>query len=231
MQNLEVIDAHMHTWDFKKYRYPWLQEDSRPMWIGNYDTIKKTYLLQDYLHDTAECNVVGSIHMQAQMKGPAEQETQWVDACAKEAGYPVGIVGFCDLSSDDAEKTIERHVEFSSIAGIRQDLNWHHEPFYRFCHSPALMTDSKWLRNFKLLKKYNLSFDLQIYAAHQSEEAYQLVKDNEDTTFILNHSGAPYDRSSDGVILWLKGMRRFWLRDVRPQLDRGESRRAYWARG
>jgi len=208
MNDLKIIDAHMHTWDLDKNRYPWLQENAREMWLGDFSPLKKSYLIDRYLDDIKGCNVTKCIHLQAQMSGEAHIETEWLQEAKERTGFPSGFIGFCDLSRDDAENVILRHMEYSAIRGIRQDLNWHKDPFYRFCDDPNLMQDRTWSKNFKLLQKNALSFDLQIYAAHQHEAAYQLIKLNEGTNFVLNHSGAPYDKSKEGMELWLKGIKK-----------------------
>ncbi len=44
-------------------------------------------------------------------------------------------------------------------------MNWHPDPAKTFIQRPDLLTDAAWLRGFGLLKKYDLSFDLQLYPA------------------------------------------------------------------
>ena len=201
-----VVDAHMHMWDLQSHRYPWLQEKAREMWIGDFSELKKSYLIDDYLRDIENCNVVKSVHLQAQMAGDPVVETLWLQDIANNHAYPNAIIGFCNLMDKDAEETIERHVMSTNMRGIRQDLNWHKDPFYRFCDEEKIMQNPVLKKNMRLLAKHELSFDLQIYAAHQYEDAYQLVKNNSDITFVLNHSGAPYDRSKQGIKMWIQGI-------------------------
>lgn len=73
------------------------------------------------------------------------------------------IVGFCDLSSPDAETVLQRQCEHKRMRGIRNMLNYHEErkEFNAVSHDNYL-TDPNWIRGFGLLKKYNLSFELHI---------------------------------------------------------------------
>jgi predicted TIM-barrel fold metal-dependent hydrolase len=56
-----------------------------------------------------------------------------------------------------------------------------------------------------LLQKYDLSFDLQIYAS-QMHDAAELAARHEGTTIILDHAGMPIDRDPESLALWHRGM-------------------------
>ena len=55
---------------------------------------------------------------------------------------------------------------------------------------PSLLEDSTWRRNLSLLKKFDFSFDLQVYP-QQMDQACALVKEHPDLQFILCHTGQP----------------------------------------
>ncbi|GAB4561071.1 MAG: amidohydrolase [Haliangiales bacterium] len=203
MTLLPIVDAHMHMWDYENHKYPWLQGTYREFWFGDYRKLRKNYLLANYLADVRSQNVVKCVHLQAQWDhSDPIGETTWLQGIADEHGYPHGIIGFCDFRQDDADQVLAAHAEYRNVRGIRQDINWHPDPFYRFCEDKDLMTDPKWLRNFALLEKYGFSFDLQIYAGHQGEDAYQLVKNHPNIQFLLDHSGSPEDKSPEGKQRW-----------------------------
>jgi predicted TIM-barrel fold metal-dependent hydrolase len=69
-----------------------------------------------------------------------------------------------------------------------------------------MMDDTTWRGGFRLLRKYGLSFDLQIYPS-QMADAARLATDHPDTAIILNHAGMPVDQDDAGVGIWHKGMR------------------------
>jgi predicted TIM-barrel fold metal-dependent hydrolase len=204
-----IIDAHMHLWDLTNHRYPWLQERKREMWIGDFSSLQRDYLIEDYLADAAAHGVVKSVHLQAQWDhSDPIGETAWLQGIADRRGFPHGIVGFCQLDAADAAAVLEGHLAFRGVRGIRHDINWHPDALYRFCERPDYMRDAAWRRGLSLLERHGLSFDLQIYAGHQGDDAYQLVADFPGIQFILDHSGAPYDRSADGVARWHGALRR-----------------------
>jgi len=95
---------------------------------------------------------------------------------------------------------------FANVKGVRQIVNWH--PDARFSFTPNdLLIDSTWRSGYALLKKYGLSFDLQLYA-NQMEAAADLARRHPETLVIVNHAGMPVDRDPDGIALWRNGMKR-----------------------
>jgi len=67
--------------------------------------------------------------------------------------------------------------------------------------------DAAWRRGFALLRRYGLSFDLQIYWP-QMGMALALARAYPDTVLALNHFGMPVDRSAAGVAAWAGAMAR-----------------------
>lgn len=206
--NQSIVDAHTHLWDLTHHYYPWLQDRVHEMWIGDYSSIRRDYLVEDYLKDTKNQRVVQSVHLQAMFdpKDPVG-ETRWLQACAARTGFPHAIVGFANFEEQDIERTLDAHAQFANLRGIRMDLNWHVNPLYRFAEAPDIMTRPRWRAGFAHLRKYQLSFDLQIYAAYQAEDAARLVDEYSDVLFIMDHAGAPMDRSVEGIEAWRRGLR------------------------
>jgi predicted TIM-barrel fold metal-dependent hydrolase len=56
-----------------------------------------------------------------------------------------------------------------------------------------------------LLRRFGLSFDLQLYPA-QMTDAAELAHANPDTLIILNHAGMPVDRDEAGIRRWRRGI-------------------------
>jgi predicted TIM-barrel fold metal-dependent hydrolase len=102
---------------------------------------------------------------------------------------------------------LDGHAATSLVRGIRQILNWHDEPTLRIASAPDLMEQAAWRRGFSLLRRYDLSFDLQIYWP-QMGMAHALARAFPDTVLVLNHFGMPVDRSPEGVRRWAAAMTR-----------------------
>lgn len=206
MAKRKIVDAHHHLWDLGHgYNYPWLQDKpSGKGMLGDLKPIACDYLLRDYRADTANYDVVGSVHIEAVPADPVI-ETRWLQETTKSEGLPSGIVARVELHKPDAEKVIAEQANFPKVRGVRHIVNWHRDPKYTFTDHDFL-TDDAWLAGFRLLRKYDLSFDLQLYPA-QMGDAAELARRNPGTLIIVNHAGMPLERDEAGLALWREGMR------------------------
>ena len=207
--NQPIVDAHMHLWDLDKIRYPWLTPPLPLGITGDVSSIAKTYLLDDYLRDaggaTGKLQVAKVVHVEAGAN-PADslKETRWLQSIADARGYPQALVAHAELNSPNVETLLAEHASHRNVRGIRQILNWHPDP--NKTYTPRdLLADPTWERGFALLRKYGLSFDLQIYPG-QMHVAAQLAARHPDTPIIVNHTGMPVDRDAAGLQAWRAGM-------------------------
>jgi predicted TIM-barrel fold metal-dependent hydrolase len=172
-------------------------------------SIAKTYLLDDYLRDAggerAKTPVTKVVHVEAGAN-PADslKETRWLQSVADARGYPQALVAHAELHNPNVESLLAEHASHRNVRGIRQILNWHPDP--RKTYTPRdLLADPLWQQGFALLRKYGLSFDLQIYPG-QMHAAAQLAARHPDTQVIVNHTGMPVDRDATGHQAWRAGM-------------------------
>ncbi|MBX5132403.1 amidohydrolase family protein [Rhizobium lentis] len=202
-----IIDPHHHLWDLENYSYPWLCQPGEPVApiAGSLRPIMKTYLLDDYMADAKKWNVVKDVHLDA-LSADIIAETKWLQDIKNRTGKPNGFVAHADLEAPDVDEVLAAHAKCKDTRGIRQILNWHPDPKYTFNQRSDLLTDPHWLKGYKLLKKYDFSFDLQLYP-HQMPAAAKVAADNPETIVNLNHTGMPLERDDAGVQLWRDGMR------------------------
>ena len=208
LESQATIDPHHHLWDIGHNRYPWLQEDVlKPRLEGDIRAIAKDYLLDDYLRDARNQNVVKSVHIECGWD-PADPvgETEWLQKLSDKYGYPCGIVARATLDAPDIERILEAHTSFRGVRGIRHAINWHADPGKTYVDRPDLIKTPAWRHGFSLLQRYGLSFDLQLYPA-QMADAAELAHVYPNTVIILEHAGMPVDRDPEGLSLWRRGMR------------------------
>ena len=206
---MQVVDPHVHLWDLKTHHYPWLANPG-VSFVGDARELKHDYLLADLLAEAGEIEILKVVHVEAN-HDPADpvEETRWLQSVANEAGsrgMPNGIVAAADLATPNAQQVLEAHAAFANTRGIRQILNVHEKKLFDYI-GRHLMRDPVWRENFGLLRRYNLSFDLQLYPS-QMEEAVALARAHADTQIIVNHAGMFVDRNSvAGYRAWREGMR------------------------
>jgi len=204
---MSLVDAHHHFQDLNVHYYPWLSDRDRPPQLeGDLDPIRINYLPADYARDVGSARVYKTVHVQNGWD-PTDPvgETRWLQALAELSSWPTVIVAFADLSAPGVERVLEMHKASSAVRGIRQILNWHEDPALRVASAPDLMEQSVWRRGYALLRKLELSFDLQIYW-FQMAQARSLAAAYPETTVAVNHFGMPVDRSSQGIADWARAM-------------------------
>ncbi|ABQ35380.1 amidohydrolase [Bradyrhizobium sp. BTAi1] len=206
MSDFPIIDPHHHLYDLENHRYPWLQDGVKPAAFGDYTAICHSYLVEDFLADCKNQNVVKSVHLDVGFD-PDDPvgETKWLQAVADQNGFPHGIVGYANLAQPNVRDVLEAHLAYPNFRGIRQSLNYHPDPAKTYLDRPGVCREPEWRRGFALLRDLGLSFDLQIYYP-QMQEAYELARDFPDTQIILNHTGMQVD-GHDHFEAWKTGMK------------------------
>jgi predicted TIM-barrel fold metal-dependent hydrolase len=203
---MQVVDPHIHLWDLSTHHYPWLA-NPQTSFVGDARDLQHDYLLADLLRDAEDIEVLKLVHVDAN-HDPADpvEETRWLQSVADKDGMPNGIVAGADLSAENAEQVLEAHAAFANTRGIRQILNVHRNKLYDYV-GRHYMREPQWRKHFALLRRFGMSFDLQLYPS-QMEEAAQLAREHADTQFIVNHAGMFVDRdSTPGYRAWREGMR------------------------
>ncbi|EEA04461.1 amidohydrolase 2 [Burkholderia sp. H160] len=206
---MQVVDSHIHLWDLKTHRYPWL-ENPGVSFVGDARDLKHDYLLDDLLGEAGDIDVLKIVHVEAN-HDPADpvEETRWLQSTADRAascGMPNAIVAAVDLSAQNAPALLEAHASFANTRGIRQILNVHDNKLFDYV-GRHYMREPQWREHFALLRRYGLSFDLQLYPS-QMEEAAALARAHADTLLVVNHAGMFVDRNSvAGYRAWREGMR------------------------
>ena len=202
---MKIIDAHFHLWDLDENHYPWLVDESRPSLVQGRAALRRNYLATDFLRDVGDVEVVAGVHIQAE-HDPRDhvRETRWLQDVAtrpESRGFPQAIVANADLASADAEAVLEQHASFANVRGIRQALHRRlddAEPY-----DP--LEDPAWVRQFPLLARYGLSFDLQLFP-RQARAALDLIRRNPYVQFVLTHAAMPFLRDAENVALWARSV-------------------------
>jgi len=212
MDNIKIVDAHHHLWDLnnKDTKYSWLMVTEGEAFFGDYAAIRKNYLLEDYIEDSKNQNIIKSVHVQAEHDDDKPvNETAWLQNLADthSSKLPNAIVAFADFSKNNVSEILDAHQEYKNTRGIRQILSYNKdEPKYSHAKED-FMKKSTWVENFKYIRNRNLSFDIQIYK-HQMEDAANLANKYNDVLFILNHTGEPCYQSKEYIESWEQNMKK-----------------------
>ncbi|QIE55793.1 amidohydrolase family protein [Pikeienuella piscinae] len=201
-----MIDAHHHIW--RQRDLPWLMGPEQPRIFGPYGSIRRDYLIDEYLDDLKGTGITKSVYVQTNWAVDRfEDEAAWVQSVADEAGWPHAIVAYADFTREDVRPQLDRLAKYPLMRGVRQQLHSHENALYRFASRPDLATDPRVQRNVAALADYGWSFDLQVFA-DQMEGAASLAAACPGVTFVLQHAGMLEDVSDAGRRAWRAGMER-----------------------
>ena len=81
MNDLKIVDAHHHLWDLQNEEtsYPWLMVSKGEAFFGDYGAIRKSYLLENFIKDAKNQNLIKSVHVQAEHDdSDPVKETKWL---------------------------------------------------------------------------------------------------------------------------------------------------------
>lgn len=176
--------------------------------FGAYDSMRRDYLIDEYMRDAKSGGVVKSVHVQANWR-PEDvgvEEAEWVRSVSDETGWPHAIVAFADVSSDGLRDVLARLARIKGVVGIRQQLHWHENPQYRYASRPDVFTSAAWQNNLARLQDHDFSFELQLFESQMADGAALAAK-LPGITFILQHAGMIEDMSPAGWERWRVGMR------------------------
>lgn len=205
---MQIIDAHHHFWDIERNYLPWLRDEPPIAFrYGDYSGLKRNYLPEDYRRDAGRFEVISSVFIETEWD-PEDPvgETRWVGDLKSRDSLPSVMVAQAWLDRDDAEAVLTSHGQTEFVRGIRHKPRAVKSPDLVENDAPGSMGDPKWRAGFAMLRPNGLSFDLQTPWWHL-REARALADDFGDTTIILNHTGLPSDRSSEGLRGWREALK------------------------
>lgn len=201
LETQKIIDTHHHLWDPTNGKYDWLIAEG-------HEVFNKIYLHKQFEQDIANLNLIKSVHVQAEINlSDTIYETQWLqeyynNQSLNDRKLPNAIIGFADFLDIKVEQTLQEHLNYPNFRGIRQILNFDKKNKNISHATFDYLKHDLWIKNFGLLKKFDLLFDLSILI-NQTEDAENLIKKYDSTLFIINHTLCPHDISNQNINLWL----------------------------
>lgn len=175
MNELSIVDSHVHWWNPAQLRYPWL--DGLP-------ALNRAFLPVDFAAASANSNVGKIIFVECGCK-PEQSlaEVNWISDLAKAEPRIKGIVAHADLEKGEpVHADLEKLAANPLVKGVRRNLQGERDA--AFCLQPEFVTGAK------LLAEFGFTFDLCI-RPEQLRSVAELVSRVPQTTFALDHFGKP----------------------------------------
>jgi L-fuconolactonase len=173
MPDLPVVDSHVHLWDPRRFRMPWLDGNAQ---------LDRPFGPIEFTHDSDGFGLEGVVYVQVDVT-PAYGllEVRWA---ANQGGLVAGIVAWAPIE-DGA--TVGSYLDAlldidPRIKGVRRLIQSETDP--EFHVRPGF------LEGLRLLPRYGLSFDICI-RHDQLARSIQMVRACPETMFVLDHLGKP----------------------------------------
>ena len=198
MPKFDFVDTHIHLYDMKHpelFYAHWQPGVPHPVLGDRIQRLaERSYFVEDYIAETRNANVTKAVHVQAAIgsKDPVK-ETEWLQEAADRTGFPHGIVAYADLRDPGVEHVLERHCQYPNMRGIR-DFSYADHPVGPDFH-----------RGFALLEKYDLRPSMNAQWQHM-ETLRDLAGKFPNITIVVDHAGAPAERTPEYFENWKQGM-------------------------
>lgn len=175
MPSFPIVDTHLHIWDLKRLRYPWL---------ASVPKLNRDHLIDEYRKVCGPVQVAKMVFLQCEADfAQFQEEADWVTEVAALDPRIRGIVPWAPLEKGDAaEADLARLAANPLIKGIRRIIQF--EADQEFCLKPSFV------RGVQLLPRHGLSFDLCINHK-QLGNTLKLVKQCPNVKFIMDHIAKP----------------------------------------
>jgi L-fuconolactonase len=169
-----IVDAHVHFWDPRVLRYPWLD---------GLAALDRPFAPADF--DAATTSVSVAQMVVVECDGPPTQhvaEVQYFEDLAARDERIAGVVAFVDLTEPSTrDPALDAARASPLVRGIRQNIQGRPSGF---------CTQSAFVEGVRAAGARGLSFDL--CATHeQLGDVVALVRACPGTRFILDHGGKP----------------------------------------
>ncbi len=181
MPTQPIVDAHLHVWDPRRLRYPWLEGNA---------LLNRPWLMADYDAATAGTTVEAMVFVQCETDpAQAADEAAWVAGLATEDSRIRGMVAWAPLEKGRAaEAEVAALACHSILRGVRRIIQF--EPDLNFCLRPAFQ------EGVRMLADFGLSFDICVDHRHM-ENLLRFAAAVPEVPMMLDHIGKPAIR--DGL--------------------------------
>jgi predicted TIM-barrel fold metal-dependent hydrolase len=198
-----ILDCHQHFYDAGRFRYPVFETRSAgiEMLVGDYSSLPRVYVPEDYARDSDGLNVVHTVWAEFVSDDPVE-EVRWANQLAEATGRPKGIIASVDFLDPTLNRVLEEHTSMGHVRCVRQHLGWHPKnPALRFAARPDLLSDYAWRDRVAALRGRGLVCELEVFGS-QLWDLVPVAVAYPDIQFVLPVMGWPLDLTVDGYKDW-----------------------------
>jgi L-fuconolactonase len=181
MPHFPIIDTHLHLWDPSWIAYSWQKGNA---------LLNRKYQVEDYQRDSNGIDVEAMVFLECHVddapgSGQYIREIEFVEHEAQRDPRIRAIVAKVPLERGKAVEQIldEMITRFPKLRGIRRIPEFEADP-------RGFMLNSQFIEGVRLLKQYNLHFELNVNYT-QMDDALEFLERVPDVPIVLDHCGKP----------------------------------------
>jgi len=180
------IDAHQHFWKYNPIKHSWISDEM--------SAIRKDFGPVELYQVLQETQLDGSIAVQVD---ETTDETSYLFDLAAENKFIKAVVGWVDLRSEGIEERLQVFQNQSKLAGFRAIMQGQEDDAY--------LSNPVFLKNIKLLAKYDYTYDLLIFH-NQLPSLIRFTDKLPDNKLILDHIAKP-DIKNRNIKAWKENIK------------------------
>lgn len=203
-----LIDTHHHLWALDGHiHYDWLT--TPPFYndfLGDYSAICRPFLCKDlYSQVPSQYKLLASVHCEAECRrSDWLKEVAWIDQTAKHcwSSNKVAMVQsiWVDLFDSNLDATLsDIKNTYPSVRGIRC------KPDLACIDQTPKSYLQQWHKTLTIFSNHQMLWELRLPDSYLPW-AYELLKNHQELTVVINHCGLPWDRSQKGILAWQKSL-------------------------
>jgi L-fuconolactonase len=169
-----IVDTHVHFWDPRSMRYPWLEQ---------IPVLGRPFLPDDYVAATSGLPIEKLVVVECDCdRAESVREREYFARLAESERRIAGIVAFVDLTcGSEVERAVDAAARSPCVKGIRHNIQG--EP-PGFCLQPSFVA------GVRSVGERGLVFDLCV-THDQLDDVIALVRSCPGTRFVLDHCAKP----------------------------------------
>jgi L-fuconolactonase len=171
---MNVIDTHIHIWDFEKAEYPWLSADET--------ILHRNYLLDELCPQLTSSGVSHGVMVQAANNF---EDTALMLETAASHSWILGVVGWLPLTSPRLTRQwiLEKFKGNKYLKGVRHLIHDEADPAWLL--QPAVM------ESLEIVAREKLTYDIIGVSAEHLKTAMTLASRIPDLKLVLDHLNHP----------------------------------------
>ena len=200
---LRIFDAHVHLFDCEANTYAFLEHEDRSFKsiAGDYSTLPRRYLTDDYLNHSASCQLEGIVWYEFLSADPVT-EAQWAQRSGSASRLRQSMVVQVDFLDPALEERLEAYAALPNVVAVREHLGWDaSNALRRFAKRPDLLTDPAWRKGLGALRRDGFKCGIEVFAP-QLSDLTGVTRLYPDIGFTLAVMGWPLDLSPTGYTQW-----------------------------